>query len=409
MELNFVLMMNLSWFTSSALSKSYVINRPLKLQKAYSKFLSGLIYLLVFTLGLMHFLNFSKISNLEFGVTYTSFFFLVLFARSILFMILDNLRKQGYNNRKIVVIGDEDISARTINSLKEHPEYGYQIVDYISNLKLNNLSLFQLKNALIKSAPNEIFVCYRQIDNQFLNNLIEFAEEHEIKVKVISDLFLDDKHAQLIIYHNMPAILVTSQPEIDLKIVLTKRSFDIAFSSVIMAMGFPVFCILYVVTILTSKGPAFYRQQRIGKKGRPFNIYKFRSMYLNSELDGPQLSSNNDQRITKWGKMMRKTRLDELPQFWNVLKGEMSVVGPRPERQHFIEKIIERKPVYRQLMKIKPGLTSMGQVGYGYAENIDQICDRVGHDLPYLQNMTINSDLNIILKTIKVMVQCKGK
>jgi len=109
------------------------------------------------------------------------------------------------------------------------------------------------------------------------------------------------------------------------------------------------------------------------------------------------------------GRVLRKTRLDELPQFWNVLKGDMSVVGPRPERQHFIDKILERKPHYNTLLTIRPGITSMGQVGYGYAENLDQICDRINHDLPYLHNMTINSDIQIIMKTIKVMVQCKGK
>ena len=132
-------------------------------------------------------------------------------------------------------------------------------------------------------------------------------------------------------------------------------------------------------------------------------------MYVNAEQMGPQLSKDNDPRITKWGVIMRKTRLDELPQFWNVLKGEMSVVGPRPERQHFITKIVEKTPNYKKLFVLKPGLTSIGQVHYGYAESVDQMCSRVRYDMLYLQNINFNSDMDIILRTVKVMVQRKGK
>ena len=132
-------------------------------------------------------------------------------------------------------------------------------------------------------------------------------------------------------------------------------------------------------------------------------------MFIDAEKFGPQLSSDNDPRITKWGRVMRKTRLDELPQFWNVLKGEMSVVGPRPERQHFIEKIVEKTPNYKKLLRLKPGLTSIGQVHYGYAENIDQMRTRMRYDLLYLQNVSLNSDLDIIYRTVKVMIQRKGK
>jgi putative colanic acid biosynthesis UDP-glucose lipid carrier transferase len=176
-----------------------------------------------------------------------------------------------------------------------------------------------------------------------------------------------------------------------------------------MIFGAPVFVILFVVTKCSSKGPAFFKQERIGLNERPFKMFKFRSMYIDAEKYGPQLSSENDPRITKWGRMIRKTRLDELPQFWNVLKGDMSVVGPRPERQHFIEQIVEKTPNYKKLLRVKPGLTSIGQVHYGYAENVDQMRDRMRYDLIYLQNINLNSDLNIILKTVKVMVQGKGK
>ena len=132
-------------------------------------------------------------------------------------------------------------------------------------------------------------------------------------------------------------------------------------------------------------------------------------MYVDAEKFGPQLSKDNDPRITKWGVVIRKTRLDELPQFWNVLKGEMSVVGPRPERQFFIDKIIEKNPNYKKLLSLRPGITSIGQVQYGYAENIDEMCSRVRYDLIYLDNVNLNADINIIYKTVKVMIQRKGK
>jgi putative colanic acid biosynthesis UDP-glucose lipid carrier transferase len=166
---------------------------------------------------------------------------------------------------------------------------------------------------------------------------------------------------------------------------------------------------LMMVTKLTSKGPIFYKQQRVGINERPFNIYKFRSMQVDAEKMGPQLSKDNDPRITKWGIIMRKTRLDELPQFWNVLRGDMSVVGPRPERDHFIQQIVSKAPGYKMLLSIKPGITSIGQVYYGYAENVDQMCQRMLFDLRYLNEVNIQTDINIILQTVKVMCQGRGK
>ena len=190
---------------------------------------------------------------------------------------------------------------------------------------------------------------------------------------------------------------------------IIKRIFDICFSLFVIVLGLPVFMLLMIITKLSSKGPVFYKQQRIGINERPFNIYKFRSMRIDAEKFGPQLSKDNDPRITQWGEIMRKTRLDELPQFWNVLRGDMSIVGPRPERQHFIKQIVAKAPGYKMLLSIKPGITSIGQVNYGYAENVDQMCQRMLFDLRYLNEVNFMTDINIILQTVKVMVQGKGK
>lgn len=208
---------------------------------------------------------------------------------------------------------------------------------------------------------------------------------------------------------NRGAAGFTIKEGFDLSTRIIKRTFDICFSLAVMIVGLPLFLMLIAITKATSKGPVFYKQQRIGKDGKPFNIYKFRSMREDAEKFGPQLSKDNDPRITKWGQIMRKTRLDELPQFWNVLRGDMSVVGPRPERQHFIQQIVEKAPGYKMLLKIKPGITSIGQVSYGYAENVDQMCQRMLFDLRYLNEVNIQTDINIILQTVKVMFQGKGK
>lgn len=408
-SLTFILLVNIAWVIVSALSRSFYVFRPLQLRDNINKFLLTLIYHLLCVFAIIYFFKIFDISRSEVMLSYSFFFVFVVIQRSALFFFLDYIRKKGYNHRQIIIIGDKNISERLVKSFSQHPEYGYDLSDFISDDEIAAMSEDELIRGLVEKAPNEIFVCYKQMNPELLNRLVKMGDAYLIKIKVVSDLILGNNYAHLINYDNVPVLHLNSHPEIGLKIQILKRGFDVLFSSIVMVAGAPVFVMLCIVTKLTSKGPAFFRQERIGKNEKPFYIYKFRSMLVNAELAGPQLSKDNDPRITKWGMMMRRTRLDELPQFWNVLKGDMSVVGPRPERQYYIEQIVEKTPSYKKLLRVKPGLTSIGQVHYGYAENVDQMCDRMRYDLLYLQNISLNSDLNIILKTVKVMVQGKGK
>lgn len=187
-----------------------------------------------------------------------------------------------------------------------------------------------------------------------------------------------------------------------------KRSFDIILSILLLIIFSPVFLFCYIA-IKIGGGPAIYKQERIGKGGKPFYIYKFRSMKVDAEKQGPQLSANleKEDRLTKIGKFIRGHHLDELPQFWNVLKGDMSFIGPRPERQFFIDKIMERDPRYVCLYQIRPGITSYATLYNGYTDTIEKMLKRLEYDLYYLEHGSFGFDMKILFKTFVSIVSGK--
>lgn len=188
-----------------------------------------------------------------------------------------------------------------------------------------------------------------------------------------------------------------------------KRFFDIVFCSFLLLLLLPVLLVSAVLVKCSSKGPVFYSQTRIGLHGKPFEIYKFRSMRQGAEQNGPLLSKKGDPRITEWGEIMRKFRIDELPQLWNVIKGDMALVGYRPEREFFIREIVKVSPYYTLLYALKPGITSLGITTFGYAENVEQMWVRLEEDMKYWRCLSLKEDLRVCGKTVKVVLYGIGK
>lgn len=214
--------------------------------------------------------------------------------------------------------------------------------------------------------------------------------------------------ARIVEIGGQPLVRITEHKMSDAELCI-KRATDVVLSLSVMILLSPLYILLYVLVYATSKGQAIYRQERIGLHGIPFHILKFRTMYEDAERKKPMLSQDNDPRITRVGAFLRKYRLDELPQMWNVLRGDMSLVGPRPERAYFIRQIEQKAPYYCLLYKIRPGLTSWGPVKVGYTDTIDKMVERLNYDITYMENMSLRLDLKILFFTIGVIIDGKGK
>ncbi|MEA3318083.1 MAG: exopolysaccharide biosynthesis polyprenyl glycosylphosphotransferase, partial [Bacteroidota bacterium] len=299
-----------------------------------------------------------------------------------IFLNINNQEKSTGNK----FIGFVSTKNNINNSLNEHLEY------------LGELS--QLKKILTKHKIEEVIIALDNTERNETEKIINLLYNTDIVIKAIPNMYdiLTGKVKMSHIF-SIPLIQI-SHTIMPIWQQRTKEIIDIIISLAALIISSPIIIFIAAGIKLSSKGPIIYSHERIGKFGKPFTLYKFRSMYTDAEFKGPALSSKNDSRITNFGKFMRKTKLDEIPNFYNVLKGDMSLVGPRPERRHFINQIIKKSPHYLHLQKVKPGITSWGQVKYGYAENVDEMVKRLKYDILYIENMSLYVDFKIIIYTI---------
>ncbi len=302
---------------------------------------------------------------------------------------------------------------------KNNVDTGYHINSFL-NVNGNNgvelpgtisryNNLVMLDEIITLHQIEEVIITIEKNDRGLLTKILQLLSDKDVNIKITPDYV--DIISGAVQTNNLMGV-----PLIDVHSGLLpswqknmKRFIDLVISIAGIILLFPLFVYAAIRTKLSSKGPILFLQERVGYKGKPFIIYKFRSMVFHAEPNGPLLSSDDDQRITHWGKTMRKWRLDELPQLWNIIMGEMSLVGPRPERKFYVDQIVLLHPEYNYVFKVKPGLTSWGMVKFGYASSVTEMILRMPYDLMYIENTSLLLDIRIMLHTLSTIFKGKGK
>ncbi|MDR1725090.1 MAG: sugar transferase [Bacteroidales bacterium] len=409
------------YYTQGSYKDVYRKSRLRELSQTFWITLTGIV-IIFFVILLDDYVGTYKNYYISFLILLVTHFILTYLPR----LIITSSTVHKIHKREIgfptLIIGNKQRALNIYNELQKQEIYsGNLLIGYIYPCQNNNESVFDtsipclgnlehLKEIIKTYKIEELIIALECEDDRKLYKIIASLEGiSNLQIKMPADRkdILLGRVKMTAIFHT-PLVLI-SQNLMPQWQVMLKRLADIVFSLLAMIILLPVYLITAIIVWSTSKGPVFYKQERIGYKGKPFYMHKFRSMYLDAEKEVPMLSNDNDSRITPFGKFMRKIRLDEIPQFYNVFRGTMSLVGPRPERKYFIDQIVLQAPEYRLLHNIKPGITSWGQVKFGYAENVDEMVERLQYDLLYLENMSLITDIKIMLYTFIIVFQGRGK
>ena len=357
---------------------------------------------------------------LTFAVLYAAQYTLTLLGR----LILLNRAKSNLRDRRFayntLLIGANQKAAELYEEFSSKGNaFGYAFSGYIRlngetankvTKELKQLgTLTDLEHIVDEHQIEEVIIAIESHEHHLLNDILLVLADKKVYIRIIPDMYDilsgTTKMNSIIgeAFIEIPPVVLSEWQRI------TKRWFDMIGSIGALIFTSPLLLYVAVRIKMSSKGPIFYTQERLGQYGEPFQILKFRSMYTDAEQHGPKLTTDDDPRITPVGRWIRKYRVDELPQFINVLKGEMSIVGPRAERRFFADQIVQQAPYYRHVFKVQPGITSLGMVKYGYASTVEEMVKRLKYDIIYMENMSILMDLKVIIYTVLTVLYGRGK